>query len=455
MALAVLGALVGLDELYALAFSALVALAAAAVWARRQRLTLAAQLLVAPGRASQGTHVQASVGLLNLGARATPPLSLEVPVARQACAGSRSPTDAVLAADAVLTAPPLAPGEQASARLRMPTEERGLWSVGPVGARLTDPLGLFERRWSAAAAAGFAVHPRIVRLRPLPRARDGAQAGASPRPGTAPTDELDGWRDYQPGDDMRRVHWKLTAKRDRLSVRQDVASKTPPAMVLVDLGEGHHYPGTLDACAEAAASVVTALLRAPLASVVLATTAGRVEGPSPAPVPPGILYDVLAAAELHEGATALVPGTPGWAPHGPGTARPVLPAPAAELLMVVAPTAEAGAELASTFPVDNCSVVVIAACQKPPGATPLGAVTIARTGTAVAVLWAGADLPAAWAALAASRPWPLARVGLRAGGGGKVFGGDSACKGTTPPVAPPSGVTAERSRPLPYRRDWS
>ena len=449
MALAVLGVLVGVEELYALAASALVALAAAAAWARRQELALSAQLLVAPGRAPQGTPVQASVGLLNLGTRAAPPLALEVPICRQAGAHAGSPARAVLSAAA------MTPGEQAWATLRLPTQERGLWTVGPVRARLTDPLGLFERRWSDSVAAGFAVHPHLVRLCPLPGWREGAQADASRHPGAAVTDELDGWRDYEPGDDMRRVHWKLTAKRDRLSVRQDLGARATSTIVLVDLREDHHYPGTLDTCAEAAASVLTALLRPPLASVVLATTAGHVHGPAPVPVPPELLYDALAAAVLHEGAAAAALATPGRPLHRPGQAPASLPTTSADLVVVIAATAEAGEDLASSLPVDKGRIVVVAACQRPPGATPLGTVPAARTGTAITVLWAGADLPAAWAALAAwgTRPRPWATLAARAGG--QVAGDGRAGAGTTVPGATGPGVTPGPHGPLPPRRDWS
>ena len=43
-------------------------------------------------------------------------------------------------------------------------------------------------------------------------------------------------RPYVPGDSMRRIHWRATAHRDELMVRQEEQESTPEASVVIDRG---------------------------------------------------------------------------------------------------------------------------------------------------------------------------------------------------------------------------
>jgi uncharacterized protein (DUF58 family) len=43
-------------------------------------------------------------------------------------------------------------------------------------------------------------------------------------------------RPYAPGDSMRRIHWRATAHRDQLMVRQEEQESTPEATVVLDRG---------------------------------------------------------------------------------------------------------------------------------------------------------------------------------------------------------------------------
>jgi uncharacterized protein (DUF58 family) len=65
-------------------------------------------------------------------------------------------------------------------------------------------------------------------------------------------------RPYVVGDDMRRVHWKSTARRGELMVRQDELPWQGRVTVLLDVRRSGHTAESLELAVSAAASVVTA-----------------------------------------------------------------------------------------------------------------------------------------------------------------------------------------------------
>ena len=69
-------------------------------------------------------------------------------------------------------------------------------------------------------------------------------------------------RDYEPGDDLRRVHWRSTARRQRLMVRQNEARRRTPVLVMLDVRPGGHDRASFERAVEATASIVNACERA-------------------------------------------------------------------------------------------------------------------------------------------------------------------------------------------------
>lgn len=114
---------------------------------------------------------------------------------------------------------------------------RGVWSIGPLTMRTTDPFGLVRRIHTPAGETRIVAVPTVV---PLPHVTISAgEAGGSLH---ASSDQLGQGADnliarpYAPGDSMRRIHWRATAHRDTLMVRQEEQESTPAATVLLDLG---------------------------------------------------------------------------------------------------------------------------------------------------------------------------------------------------------------------------
>lgn len=111
---------------------------------------------------------------------------------------------------------------------------RGVVPVGPVTARRTDPLGLlrWNRRWSAAVE--LLVLPRMVHVESLGLGVIRDQEGT-------PSDEISmsdlafhALREYVPGDELRHVHWRSSAKTDTLQIRQYHDTRRSHLTLVVD-----------------------------------------------------------------------------------------------------------------------------------------------------------------------------------------------------------------------------
>lgn len=180
----------------------------------------------------------------------------------------------------------------------LPTDRRGLYEVGPIVLRRSDPFGLVVAEQRHARPEQLLVLPRILPFRALrhtlTRSIDGAVDDTSPH-GSMTFHQL---REYVPGDDIRKIHWPSTAKLSYsgdLIVRQDVDDAQPYVVVLVDLRPDNHTPETFELALDAAASAVVAAAtgRAPFQ---LRTTGGlAVGGPTNQTTVPAL--EALALAE--------------------------------------------------------------------------------------------------------------------------------------------------------------
>lgn len=121
------------------------------------------------------------------------------------------------------------------ARYRLPAGRRGVHRIGPLRLVRGDALGLALRETVAGAAQPFVVTPRAVPLQSDVLDAHGA-GGSSPvahATAGAGTDDVIP-RDYRPGDAMRRVHWRASARSGELKVRQDEQNTDPHAWILLE-----------------------------------------------------------------------------------------------------------------------------------------------------------------------------------------------------------------------------
>ena len=116
--------------------------------------------------------------------------------------------------------------------------QRGVHQVGPFRVVIADPLGLVRRHSVLGEPTPVTIAPALVPLAALPISA--GESGGSLHSSTSHLGEgADNLiaRPYAPGDSMRRIHWRATAHRDQLMVRQEEKESTPRAIVILDRAE--------------------------------------------------------------------------------------------------------------------------------------------------------------------------------------------------------------------------
>ena len=117
---------------------------------------------------------------------------------------------------------------------------RGVWPLGPLMLRTVDPFGLAQREQSFGDTRSVTVVPEVFALAPL-SVRVGAAGGTAHTSSTRLGQGSDNLspRGYIPGDSMRRIHWRATAHRGQLMVRQEEEESSPDAVVVLDRSSRH------------------------------------------------------------------------------------------------------------------------------------------------------------------------------------------------------------------------
>ncbi len=247
---AIAGRVFAVLELFIVAAVLAALVAACLTWVRLTAVRLRVSRVVSPAKVHMGEATKVEVTATNTGTTRTPVLHLSDPVA-----GTRG---------ARLHLAPLAAGERAQAAYRLPTDRRGILHVGPLGIEIADPFGLAHRRATAAPLESVTVFPHVDTIRVPSLGGDEDPHGAAIQTNKLgqTTDEFFSLREYVRGDDMRRVHWKSTARSNELMVRQDETPWQDRTTVAFDLRPGRSADArAFERAVSAAASVVAAGFR--------------------------------------------------------------------------------------------------------------------------------------------------------------------------------------------------
>jgi uncharacterized protein (DUF58 family) len=116
-------------------------------------------------------------------------------------------------------------------------------------------------------------------------------------PALEPLGEFLALREYEPGDDPRQVHWRSSARRGELVVRQDEAASPGRVILVLDTRAAVHDEASFEVAIEAVASLAVRLHRDHAPFEVL-TTGGDVLG-RPGPGAVELLLDRLAVVETN------------------------------------------------------------------------------------------------------------------------------------------------------------
>ena len=242
--LLVAGRVFGALEAYIAGASLAALLIISVLWLVVTRLDVSVDRVLHPPRVHAGASTRVDLSVTNRARRWSPLLSI-----RDRVSGTRG---------ASLLVAPLAPGAEARAAYRFTTERRGVVAVGPLLVQLTDPFGLVRLTLPAAGVSELVVYPPIEALTALPlSAGNDPLAGAEHPSSLGRTGEdFYALRAYVVGDDLRRVHWRATARHDELMVRQDELPWQGRTTVVLDDRAAVHTPETFERVVTAAASIL-------------------------------------------------------------------------------------------------------------------------------------------------------------------------------------------------------
>ncbi len=97
---------------------------------------------------------------------------------------------------------------------------RGLFTLGPTSLHTGDPFGIYTVKLHDPATRSLMVMPPIVPLPSIEVAPGGRSGEGRPRPDAPERTVSSGSvREYLPGDSMRWIHWRTTARRQKPFVR--------------------------------------------------------------------------------------------------------------------------------------------------------------------------------------------------------------------------------------------
>lgn len=227
----------------------------AAAYVGQTRYRLACTRTVDPGRVPVGSPARVMLRLSNLSRLPTGTLLLEdrLPYAL----GSRPR----------LVLERLGAQRASTVAYSVRAEVRGRYEVGPLVVRLTDPFGLCELSRSFQTVGKLTVVPQVFSLPSVRLAGEYAGSGDSRARSVAVHGEDDvATREYRNGDDLRRVHWRSTARVGELMVRREEQPWESRATVVLDTRrQGHRGDGptsSFEWAVSATASVALHLRRA-------------------------------------------------------------------------------------------------------------------------------------------------------------------------------------------------
>ena len=127
---------------------------------------------------------------------------------------------------------------------------RGAYEFGPVDLQVSRPDGWWRRQIGLAQTEEVAVFPNVVAIRRIQLSlRRGLRAMAGMRRARPPgaSTAFAGLREYVRGDDVRRVSWTATARRDRPVVVEVEAERGQQVIIAIDCGRLMTAPaGELD-----------------------------------------------------------------------------------------------------------------------------------------------------------------------------------------------------------------
>jgi uncharacterized protein (DUF58 family) len=248
----VTGRLFGLIELYVIGAGMAATVCVSWAWVRRPLPRLEVRRRCRPAVVTAGHPARVELQVINQGRRPSPRLFLWEPV------GARG--------GAPMQVGRLGAAETAAAAYRIPTQRRGVVTLGPLWVERRDPFGVATRATTVGGALDVLVLPTLLDIG-APSAGGSGTLGEHLRVKAMGQTggEFHGLRSYQQGDDLRRINWKASARSTGLIVTEHEPDGLRRCTVVLDtsgFGAGVVAPGEIDEAFERAVSIAASVVHA-------------------------------------------------------------------------------------------------------------------------------------------------------------------------------------------------
>ncbi len=121
---------------------------------------------------------------------------------------------------------------------------RGRFQLGPLRLQTSDPFGLFPMERDFPATTNIVVYPQTYPIYNFPLPMGLLPGGDALRRRTHyVTTNAAGVREYAPGDSFSRIHWRSTARRGRLIVKEFELDPLADIWIVVDMAIFSHIHG--------------------------------------------------------------------------------------------------------------------------------------------------------------------------------------------------------------------
>ncbi len=138
----------------------------------------------------------------------------------------------------------LGPKSTHSWRVTTICRQRGRYQLGPIRLKTSDPFGLFPMQRDLVPTTNVVIYPLTFEIHQFALPLGVLPGGDALRRRTHyVTTNASGVRDYAPGDSFSRIHWRSTARRDRLIVKEFELDPLADIWIVPDMAVyGHVAP---------------------------------------------------------------------------------------------------------------------------------------------------------------------------------------------------------------------
>ncbi|MDX2084084.1 MAG: DUF58 domain-containing protein [Candidatus Melainabacteria bacterium] len=128
--------------------------------------------------------------------------------------------------------------EPALVTLAVTPKQRGVWQLSQLRLRIHSQMGLLYRLYPISLSQSFHVYPNLERLRQMRLlfSKNRLPGELRKRKLASESTRFDSLRNYSPGEDVRKIDWKATARLDTPVIRTFELAVDQPVAILVNVG---------------------------------------------------------------------------------------------------------------------------------------------------------------------------------------------------------------------------